>query len=65
MSAAALPLNAPMGLQSVLVDEARPHVLLPQRMVHSSPLSDAPLEAGLLGSDSSDSDSGPPFLQAS
>ena len=55
----------PMGLQSLLVNDLRPNVLLPQRLAHSSPVSDAPLEAGLLGTDSSDSDSGPPFLQAS
>ena len=55
----------PMGLQSLLVKDLRPNVLLPQRLAHSSPVSDAPLEAGLLGTDSSDSDSGPPFLQAS
>lgn len=65
MTAPAAPLTAPMGLQSLLVDESRPNVLLPQRLVlNSSPVSDAPLEAALLVSDS-DSDSGPPFLQVS
>ena len=65
MSGASAGLIEPMGLQSLLVNDLRPNVLLPQRLAHSSPISDAPLEAGLLGSDSSDSDSGPPFLQAS
>lgn len=65
MSGASTHLVEPMGLQSLLVNDSRPNVLLPQRLAHSSPVSDAPLEAGLLGTDSSDSDSGPPFLQAS
>ena len=54
-----------MGQQSLLVNDLRPNVLLPQRLANSSPVSDGPLEAGLLDTDSSDSDSGPPFLQVS